>query len=109
MNLNTKIAELVADKLDEAMGNNPEQGTLEITLQSILNEIGREALKISMTRQVEKYPPTTITCACGQKASYLAKRHGCCHMLYGRVHLKRAYYLCAHCHIRSYYIVTKIR
>ena len=108
MNLTTKIAELVADKLGEALGNKPEERTLETTLQSILNEVGREALEISMNRLVEKYPPTTITCCCGQKASYLAKRHGCCHMLYGRVHLKRAYYLCAHCHIGSYPLDQKL-
>lgn len=108
MNLTTKIAELVADKLGEALGNKPEERTLETTLQSILNEVGREALEISMNRLVEKYPPTTITCCCGQKASYLAKRHGCCHMLYGRVHLKRAYYLCAHCHTGSYPLDQKL-
>lgn len=39
----------------------------------------------------------SIRCACGQKARYRSRRDGMVITVFGRVHYKRSYYVCAHC------------
>jgi hypothetical protein len=46
----------------------------------------------------EEYPAASIACECGEEAQYQRKRSGQCKTLLGAIELKRAYYLCSHCH-----------
>lgn len=63
-----------------------------------LHDFGNMMLKGLVELHNEAYPAATIACGCGAEAAYQRKRKGQCKTLLGTIEVKRAYYLCAHCH-----------
>ena len=99
MNNITKIAELMVElvktKLDE------EEITLtciEQATRSILHEVGRQTVEATLKTMKPSYPERMIACDCGEKAEYLRQRAGQLHTIFGKLQVKRAYYLCETCH-----------
>jgi hypothetical protein len=74
---------------------------LEGMEKAVLEELhgfGNVLLSSLVGMRSEAYPSDTIACQCGGEASYQRKRSGQCKTLLGTIQVKRAYYLCAHCH-----------
>ncbi len=52
--------------------------------------------------QDAQYPADEPACACGQQAKQVRRREGVSLTLWGRVHYRRAYDVCPHCHGGQY-------
>jgi Uncharacterised protein family (UPF0236) len=75
---------------------------MEVSVKQMLHEVGREVLQAWLEAQDAKYPADEAACECGQSARYVRRRDGVSLTLLGRVHYRRAYYLCEHCHHGHY-------
>jgi hypothetical protein len=75
---------------------------IEQTTRVIVQEVGRQTVEKTVATMHPAYPATVIACDCGQEANYIRQRNGCLRTLFGKVTVKRAYYLCAQCHQGSY-------
>jgi hypothetical protein len=71
---------------------------LEQAVLSRLKLLGNALLAGLCQRCVPRYPAAMVPCACGGEAVYQRQRVGQCKTLLGTIELKRAYYLCPHCH-----------
>ena len=89
------MAERMYEEIKEA---NPGLEGMEKGVLTELPGFGKAMLSALMGMRSEKYPVTTIACGCGAEAHYQRKRSGQCKTLLGTIALKRAYYLCPHCH-----------
>lgn len=92
-------AQAMAERLYRAiMESSPVLEEMEKAVLEELHGFGNELLSSMVGLRSEKYPVASITCACGGEATYQRKRSGQCKTLLGTIQVKRAYYLCAHCH-----------
>lgn len=89
------MAERMYEEIKEA---NPGLEGMEKGMLTELHGFGNAMLSALVGMRSEKYPVTTIACGCGAEAHYQRKRSGQCKTLLGTIALKRAYYLCPHCH-----------
>jgi len=71
---------------------------IEQLTQDLMQQVGREVVKMTLQQQASNYPEETIECACGDQAPYVRRRVAKLHTLFGLVEVKRAYYLCQTCH-----------
>jgi hypothetical protein len=71
---------------------------LEQQVMGALKETGQTLLAGLCELSVNRYVVGEIRCACGGVAAYQSKREGKIKTLFGEIRVKRAYYLCAHCH-----------
>jgi hypothetical protein len=85
---------------EEMKEANPGLEGMEKGVLAALHGFGNALLSALAGMRSEKYPVPTITCVCGEQAHYQRKRRGECKTLVGTIELKRAYYLCSHCHRR---------
>ncbi len=72
-------------------------GEMEVAVKAMTHQLGNEILKEWVEAQDEKYPSVRRRCACGGQAAYARRREGMAITLHGRVHYRRAYYLCETC------------
>jgi hypothetical protein len=75
---------------------------MEVSLKQMLQEVGNVALGAWLEAQEGKYPADEQACECGQAAKYVRRREGMSVTLFGRVHYRRTYYVCEHCHTGQY-------
>jgi hypothetical protein len=92
-----QIATLLSDLVVEYVKREDKTTLREVELgmRQILQEVGRQALGQVLTKSDQAQPG--IRCECKQKARYRCRREGMVITVFGRVHYKRSYYLCAHC------------
>jgi len=75
---------------------------MEVSLKQMLQEVGQVVMGDWLEAQDEKYPAAEQRCECGAQAGYVRRREGVSLTLLGRVHYKRAYYVCRACHNGQY-------
>jgi hypothetical protein len=75
---------------------------MEVAVKQMLHEVGNEVLGQWLEAQDDKYPADKHVCECEQAADYVRRREGVSLTLLGRVHYRRAYYLCEACHSGHY-------
>jgi len=94
----TEIAELIADWVGEKVAAVDTEATMtlfEQMMRESLQEAGRMALEMCIQNEAKPYPEQTIPCgSCEKEAVYQRKRPICLHTVYGRLRVKRSYYLC---------------
>lgn len=101
--LNSDLIEQMSDLLAEQVGQmiavHPEYDSSDIEgeMRQLMQIVGAKAMGKSLTAQDEPYP-TTVPCSCGHEAKYLMRRQAKTLTVFGWVHYRRAYHLCAHCH-----------
>src|SRR6185369_1333226 len=76
--------------------------SMEVGIKQMLQEVGNVALGTWLETQDGKYPADKQACECGEQASYVRRREGVSLTLLGRVHYRRAYYVCEQCHTGHY-------
>lgn len=89
----TLMSELVVEAVDTA--ETVELGEIEQGMRDLLQTIGQKAMSQVLTESDQ--PAPDIRCTCRQKARYRCRRNGMVITVFGRVHYKRSYYVCAHC------------
>ncbi|MHB8752919.1 MAG: UPF0236 family transposase-like protein [Aggregatilineales bacterium] len=82
---------------------------MERALKQMLHEVGGVALGRMVEACDEKYAADEQRCECGQQARYVRRREGVSVTLLGRVHYRRAYYVCPHCHTGHYPLDQRLR
>jgi len=104
----TKMAESLADVvkqivLEVAKGKAPRTlGELEIAIREATQAVRQAWLEMWLAELGEKRSDPEVPCPCGEQASYVRMRDGVVLTIFGRVSIKRAYYLCPHCHKGQY-------
>lgn len=95
-----KMSELLAEQISQVVAVNPEynSGDIETEMRQLMKVAGARAMGKSLTAQDESYS-TVVPCSCGSEAKYMMRRQAKVLTTFGWVSYRRAYYLCAHCHL----------
>jgi len=75
---------------------------MEKRVKRTLQHVGTLWLGCWLEEMDGVYPEPQVSCPCGEEAEYVRRRDGVIITLFGRVHFRRAYYLCPHCHQGRY-------
>ena len=67
---------------------------MEVAVKGLSQAVGRASLTTWLTKQDPKYAPDSVECECGATAHYVRRREGVSLTLLGRIHYRRAYYVC---------------
>ena len=104
MNHITKIAEMMVEivKTELAQDEPVTLTAIEKTTRAILQEVGRQAVAATVQSLNPVYAEPTANCDCGQTATYVRQRPTQLHTLFGKMQVKRGYYLCAACRCGHY-------
>lgn len=100
MNDNTQLAQRVARAVETRMKEEKKEVSLteiEQTTRMVMQEISREVVEVTMTKFQAKYVEQARECECGAEARYVRHRPTQLYTIFGKVKVKRAYYLCAQC------------
>ena len=97
MNLTIEIIETLANRLKATLPEKATMTDLEQQTKSLMQEVGQAVLKQTILDIKPAYPEATIDCQCGSQTAYQWERSGQFHTLFGKVSLKRGYYLCSTC------------
>lgn len=98
MNNITEIAEMVAGIIVAELKETKSMTEVETKTRAIMQEIGRQSVELTLNKLNPQYPPETTACACGGEATYIRQRKTRLHTLFGKLEVKRGYYLCPACH-----------
>jgi hypothetical protein len=96
-----KITELVKTRLNDSE-KSVTMTEIERTTRELLLELGRQVVEKTTQAMAQKYPEETSDCECGQKATYIRQRKTQLRTLFGKLNVKRAYYLCDDCQTGHY-------
>jgi Zn finger protein HypA/HybF involved in hydrogenase expression len=102
MNNITQITEMVVELVKSRLDTGVTLTAIEQTTRTVLQEIGRQTVEMTLKTMNNPYPEPTIACGCGAEAAYVRQRPACLHTIFGKLRTKRAYYLCPACHQGSY-------
>lgn len=102
MNNITQIAEMMVELVKSRLGEDVTLTTIEQTTRTVLQEIGRQTVEMTLKTMNAPYPDPAVVCSCGAEATYIRQRPACLHTIFGKLQAKRAYYLCPACHQGSY-------
>lgn len=102
MNNITQITEMVVELVKTQLGEEVTLTAIEQTTRTVLQEVGRQTVEMTLKTVNPPYPEPTIACSCGAEAAYIRQRPACLHTIFGKLQAKRAYYLCPTCHQGSY-------
>jgi hypothetical protein len=76
---------------------------MEVEIRQMCHELGGVIMKQCLEAQTPQYPADYVTCpSCGEVASYVRWREGMSITVFGRIHYRRPYYGCDHCHQGHY-------
>lgn len=95
-----KVAEVVAAEVEEIVAQEEDISVAEVEngVRRFLHEVGRQSLQQVLTHSDARYPEAERACPhCEQTATYQRCREASLISLFGKVHYRRHYYLCAHC------------
>ena len=98
MNNITKITEMMVELVKSQLTAGSSLTTLEQTTRQMMQEIGRQTVEATLKSMSDPYPEPTITCSCQAEANYVRRREACLHTIFGKLKVKRTYYLCDTCH-----------
>lgn len=98
MNNITEIAEMMVELVKSQMIEIETLTHIEQTTQAVLQEVGRQTVEMTLNTLNNPYPESKIVCDCEGEAEYIRHRSTCLHTIFGKVQVKRAYYLCSDCH-----------
>lgn len=102
MNNITEIAEMLVEFVQSQMKEDVTLTHIEQTTQAILQEVGRQTVAMTVAALNNPYPDAEIPCECHGKAVYNRERPTCLHTIFGKIKVKRSYYLCANCRQGKY-------
>ena len=102
MNLTTELIEELVQKIEARLPDNATMTDMERQTKALMNEVGNRVLKQTVESANPKYAEPFVVCECGGEAKYKWKREGHFHTIYGKIVLKRGYYLCSRCHSGCY-------
>ena len=98
MNNITKIAEMMVELVTSQLDEGVTLTDIEQTTQVVLQEVGRQTVEMTLESLNNPYPEPAVTCDCGGEATYIRHRPARLHTIFGKLQIKRAYYLCPTCH-----------
>lgn len=98
----TEVAEMMVELVTAQLGEALILTDIEQATRQLLQEPGRGTVKIKVASLAPTYVQPTVDLAYGAEAGYVRCRSAKLHTLFGKVMVKRPYYLCANCHQSSY-------
>jgi hypothetical protein len=102
------MAELLADfakqmVMNVVKGKGPRtMGELECVIREETQAMMQAWLEMWLAELGEKRRGPEVPCPCGEQARYVRMRDGVILSIFGRVSIRRAYYVCPHCHKGQY-------
>ena len=108
MDYTTKLLDRLMPLVKERIRSDLEQGKpssiseMERRVQRTLRDVGAIYLGEWIEEMDGPYPQPYVPCSCGEEAEYVRRREGVIITLFDRVHFRRSYYLCPHCHHGQY-------
>ena len=102
MNNITKIAEMMVELVKSQLDKDITLTGIEQTTRDVLQEVGRQTVEQVLETMNHSYPEPAVTCGCGDEAAYIRHRPARLHTIFGKLQVKRAYYLCPTCHQGMY-------
>ena len=94
----TTIAEMLSKEIQQELATEYTLSDIEKTTRRLVQEIGRRAIAVVVNSEEQPRPALEISCpSCGQAIPYVRRRPAHLRTLFGRMEVKRAYYLCAVC------------
>ena len=94
----TAIAQMLSEEIQQAMSPEYTLTDIEQVAHRLVKEVGRQAIETLVNDQEKPYPEPEVSCPqCGQTIPYVRRRPAQLRTLFGRLSVKRAYYLCHDC------------
>lgn len=93
-----RMAQVAQQLSDWVASEEPSLAAMEQQVLHTVKELGNTLLDALVVLRAPRYPAQRVACPCGQQADYRRVRAAQVDSLVGCLHIKRAYYLCAHCH-----------
>jgi len=98
MNVITAIAQMLSEKIQQELTSEYTLTDIEQFTHRLVMEIGRQAIEVVVNNQEKPYPEPEVPCPqCDQTIPYVRQRPAQMRTLFGRLSVKRAYYLCRDC------------
>ena len=95
----TTMAEMLSEQIQQELATEYTLSDIEKTTRRLVQEIGRQAIGVVVEAEEKSHPVLEISCpGCGQAIPYVRRRPARLISLFGRIEVKRAYYLCSDCH-----------
>jgi hypothetical protein len=99
----TTIARMLSSEIQQELTEGYTLSDIEKTTRRLVQEIGRQAISTVVNSEEKPYPEPEISCPnCDQAIPYVRQRKAQLRTLFGRMTVKRAYYLCSDCRQGSY-------
>ncbi len=98
MNDNTKIIGMFSELVEQQLDADAPMTDIEQKTRTLLHAIGRQSIEQVIENRRPQYPAAVSPCTCGAQAEYVRQRETRLHTLFGKLSVKRAYYLCPACH-----------
>lgn len=108
MNNITEITEMMVELVKSQLDEEVTLTAIEQTTQTVLQEVGRQTVEMTLKTMRKPYPDPVVTCECGHEAAYIRRRPACLHTIFGKLTVTRAYYLCPTCHQGTYPLDKKL-
>ena len=95
----TTIAEMLSKEIQQELATEYTLSDVEKVTRRLVQEIGQQAIAVVVNSEEKPHPAPEISCpSCDQAIAYVRRRPAQLRTLFGRMEVKRAYYLCAECH-----------
>jgi len=102
MNFTTELIEELVQKVVAMLPDKATMTDIEKQTKSLMNDIGNQVVKQAVEAETNRYAEPLLPCSCGGEANHKWKRSGHFHTIYGKIVIKRDYYLCPSCHCGFY-------
>jgi len=97
MNHTTELIDELAQTLASRLPDNATMTDIEKQTKQLMHEVGQQVLRQHLDQTIPTYPEPSVECHCGHRAEYKWRRSGHFYTIYGKIMLKRPYYLCPNC------------
>ena len=102
MNLTTEIIDGLTQSLLSTLPENATLTDIEQLTKTLMQQAGQAVVEQALTTLKPAYPDSKTTCECGGTAHYKWQRAGHFHTLFGKIIIRRSYYLCPECRTGQY-------
>ena len=97
------ISEMLSESVREELKAGYTLSEIEQVTRRLILEIGRRAVALTVNAEEQRYVEPEIACPqCEEAIPYIRRRSAQLRTMFGRMKVRRAYYLCSACH-RGYY------
>lgn len=93
----TNMAQMLSEEIQQELTAEHTLSDIEQVTRRLVQEIGRQAVARVVNAEENSYPETTLCPYCEREMDYLRRRSVQLRTLFGRMEVKRAYYLCSEC------------